>query len=274
MNLASTPPFTAAPAIADAFVAARRAGRALPGYPGPIPPDLAGAYQCQEAAIELWSDEIAGWKVGRIAPPLSLRFGAERLAGPIFARNTWAADGPDPTTTPIIPGGFAAVEAEYVFRLEADAPPQKTSWLLQEGRELPGELSTGVEIAGSPLATINDVGPAVVVSDFGNNAGLIVGSRIEGWRDRLDTLVCETLIEGRSVGRGGAASIPGGPLEAVRFLLELAARRGRPLRAGQLISTGAATGIHDIRVGQRARVDFGPDGVIECVAVSARLEAE
>jgi 2-keto-4-pentenoate hydratase len=220
-------------------------------------------------AIELWPDEIAGWKVGRIAPPLSLRHGAERLAGPIFARNTWAADAAAPTTTPVIPGGFAAVEAEYVFRLAADAAPQ-TSWSLENVRELPGELHVGVEIAGSPLATINELGPTVVVSDFGNNAGLIVGPPIEGWRERLDTLACETSIEGRSVGRGGASSIPGGPLEAVRFLLELAARRGRPLRAGQLISTGAATGIHDIQVGERSRVDFGPDGAIECIAVRAQ----
>ena len=269
MNLASSSSFDAAPAIARAFVDARQAARPLPDYPGPIPPDLASAYRCQEAAIELWPDQIAGWKVGRIAPPLDLRHGAERLAGPIFARNTWDADPAAPTPTQISPGGFAAVEAEYVFRLEADAP-HKTSWSLQDARDLPGELHTGVEIAGSPLAAINDLGPTVVVSDFGNNAGLILGPRIERWRERLDTLVCETWIEGRTVGRGGVSSIPGSPLEAVRFLLEVAARRGRHLRAGQLISTGAATGIHDIRVGERSRVDFGPDGAIECVAVQAQ----
>jgi len=33
--------------------------------------------------------------------------------------------------------------------------------------------------------------------------------------------------------------------------------RGRALRAGDLVATGAITGIHDVVPGQRARVRFG-----------------
>jgi hypothetical protein len=53
------------------------------------------------------------------------------------------------------------------------------------------------------------------------------------------------------------------------FLLNLLHRRGRRLEAGQLISTGAATGVHDILAGQTAVADFGPDGHIDCLAVPA-----
>ena len=256
--------------IAERFVQARLSATPLPDYPGPIPADLATAYRIQEAAIARWPDEIAGWKVGRIPPAVEARFGAGRLAGPIFSRNIWPS--PAATECPIIPGGFAAVEAEFVFRLEQDAPADKTSWTLAEAAALDGELHIGVEIAGSPLKTINELGPAVVVSDFGNNAGLFVGPPIPNWRERLMGLTCETFIEGRSVGQGGAVAIPNGPLDAVRFLAEVCARRGRPLKAGQLISTGAATGIHDIVVGQRARVVFD-DGLIECEAVQAKAGA-
>ena len=73
-------------------------------------------------------------------------------------------------------------------------------------------------------------------------------------------LTCESFIEGKSVGKGAASDLPGGPVEALRFLAEHCAQRGRPLKAGMLISTGAATGIHDIAAGQRARVDFGALG--------------
>jgi len=52
-------------------------------------------------------------------------------------------------------------------------------------------------------------------------------------------------------------------------MLEHAARRGRPLRAGQLISTGAATGIHDIAAGQVGRVSFGRYGAVGCRAFAA-----
>ena len=113
--------------------------------------------------------------------------------------------------------------------------------------------------------------PAVVVSDFGNNAGLIVGPQILDWQARsFDSLTCETFIEGTRVGRGSANSVPGGPLAALAFALARAARRGGPLKAGDLVSTGAATGIHDIRIGQGAAVVFAGVGEIRCRAVRAQ----
>ncbi|HUO91202.1 MAG TPA: hypothetical protein VMU08_18680 [Rhizomicrobium sp.] len=111
-----------------------------------------------------------------------------------------------------------------------------------------------------------------MVSDFGNNAELILGPAVADWSRYPETLTCETFIEGESVGKGTASDLPGGPVEALRFLLEHCAQRGRPLKAGMLVSTGAATGIHEIAAGQRARVDFGALGAIECVAVVARPE--
>jgi 2-keto-4-pentenoate hydratase len=168
---------------------------------------------------------------------------------------------------PVFDGGFAAVEAEFIVRLAADAPAGKTSWSSLEAGDLAGELFAGIEPAGSPLAPINDLGPTVIVSDFGNNAGLILGPAIPAWRERsLDQLTTETFIDADSVGRGTAASVPGGPLAALAFALECCARRGLPLKAGQLISTGATTGVHQIRAGQRARAVFGGIGEIHCVA--------
>jgi 2-keto-4-pentenoate hydratase len=41
------------------------------------------------------------------------------------------------------------------------------------------------------------------------------------------------------------------------------------LKAGYVISTGAATGIHDIRIGQSARVHFAGVGELTCRAVPA-----
>ena len=49
--------------VAEAFVAARLAARALPDFPGVLPSDLATGYRHQEAAIGLWPDEIVGWKL-------------------------------------------------------------------------------------------------------------------------------------------------------------------------------------------------------------------
>ena len=258
---------TNSPPIARAFVEARRAGQSLSPYPGPAPVTLAEAYGIQDEAIAAWPDRIAGWKLGRIKEPLDQQYGAGRLAGPIFSRNVWQA-GAEPTRFPVIDGGFAAVEAEYVILLGATAP-DRGDWTADGVVSLIGQVFTGVEIAGSPYSGINESGPAVTASDFGNNAGLILGDEIIGWRDRLADLTCTVAIDGQTVGMGGAVDIPGGPLDSLAFLLNLLHQRGRRLEAGQLISTGAATGVHEIHIGQSAVADFGSDGRIACRAVAA-----
>lgn len=257
-------------ATAQQFVRARLTAQPMRQYPGAVPESLDAAYACQDAAIELWPDEIGGWKVGRIPDQWRARFGEERLIGPIFRRAIAEAEHGYLVEIPVFDGGFAAVEAEFVFRLAADAPPDKIQWTAGDAGNIAGALHIGIEPAGSPLATINELGPAVVVSDFGNNAGLIVGPPLLEWRKRsFDSLTCETFLDGVSLGRATANSIPGGPLAALAFALARAARRGRALKAGDYISTGATTGIHDIRDGQRAHVLFHGEGEIHCRAVRA-----
>ncbi|MES2034225.1 MAG: 2-keto-4-pentenoate hydratase [Pseudomonadota bacterium] len=274
-SVSTTSPGGGAPAdIARAFVEARRGARALPGYPGPLPKTLAEGYAIQDIALGLCPDTVAGWKVGRIPPALQARLGAQRLAGPTFSRFLQTVWSGETVALEAITGGFAAVEAEFVYHLAKDAPAGKTRYSTAEALDLVSGLHIGVEFAGSPLQTINDLGSTVVASDFGNNAALVVGPEIPGWRDRSDaSLACETFIEGVSVGTGSAASIPEGPAGALAFLLGHCASRGRPLTAGMYVTTGAATGIHDIYAGQRARVSFGEFGEIFCIAVEARPAA-
>lgn len=248
-------------AIAAAFTTARHEGRALPAFPGDIPADLVAAYAVQDLAISRWPDRVAGWKVGYIAPDRRDASGDERLLGPIFAGQVLDASGE--ASLPVFAGGFGAIEAEYVLRLEADADPARLEWTPGDTIAVPATLFIGIEIASSPLATINQLGPCVVVSDFGNNNGLVLGAQIQDWRQLPEAeLVAETWIDGECVGRGGASVLPGGLLAAYAFALSRSARRGRPLKAGDLIATGNATGIHDIRPGQHARVRFGDHGEI------------
>ena len=252
-----------------AFVGARLTGRALADFPGTIPATLAAGYAVQDAAIARWPDRIGGWKVGYIAPAQRDVSGDDRLVGPIFSRAIWPSMPGQPARFPVFVGGFAAVEAEYIFRLGAEvagAEPGDANAALARV----AAMYVGVETAGSPLASINQLGPTVVVSDFGNNAGLIVGTEILDWKTAMASdLACSTFIDGVEVGRGGAASVPGGLAAALAFALQCCARRGIALPEGTLITTGAATGIHDIRAGQSARVAFEGIGHIDCQAVAA-----
>jgi 2-keto-4-pentenoate hydratase len=248
----------------------------LADYPGPLPPDMEAGYAVQEAAIGLWPDRIVGWKIGLVPVSQQAALGVARLAGPIFRQGVTGVAGtvPGPARLAAIPGGFAAIEAELVVAARADAPVDKMQWSLDEAAAFAGDWHLGVEFAASPLATINELGATVVVSDFGNNTGLVVGPRLDAALVAVpDKLTCRTSIDGKQVGVASVASLPGGPLEALRFLLGHLAERGRSLRAGQWVSTGAITGVHQILPGQQGSVELLGHGRVDVRVVAAAAAA-
>lgn len=247
--------------IAQAFVAARREGRALPKFPGTMPTALDSAYVVQDAAIELAGDRVVGWKVGRINPPLD---GVDRLAGPIFSGAVFDAAA-DPLPMPVFRGGFAAAEAEFLLRVGTAPDPAKTSYTMEEARALIDAVHVGIEIASSPFPGINDNGAPVTVADFGNNNGLIVGDEAEGWRDRdIRTWPITLDINGERIGSATAEAMLDGPFGAARFLLENLASRGIAVAAGTWISTGAVTGVHQVAIGDSVVARFDDRFSVEC----------
>jgi 2-keto-4-pentenoate hydratase len=242
--------------IAARFVEARRRGTSLAAYPGALPRSLDEAYAIQAHAIALRGGRIGGWKLGRINGAMVAALGANRLAGPIFADLIVGDDGAN--IMPVIAGGFGAAEAEFLLRIGQRPDPARTEWTLADARALVDRVAIGIEIASSPLATINVLGPAVTASDFGNNNGLLVGPGLPGWCDAdLDAIEVTLTIDGREAGRGTTATMLDGPWGAVRFLVELCARRGIPLEPGQWISTGAVTGVHEVVPGNHVEASFG-----------------
>ena len=256
--------------IADRFVDARRQAGGMDRYPGDFPDTLDEAYRIQDAAIARWDRPVLGWKVGRVGPPHAARFGTDRLAGPIFSV-VEDRDGRSLAAMPVFADGFAAGEAEYLLRIGVSPPPGKREFTLDEAAELIDAVHAGIEIASSPLRTINQLGPVAVVSDFGNNNGLLVGEAIADWRTRqFEEWPVATLIDGIETGSGRAAAFPDGALGSARFLFELMARRGIALAAGQWISTGAITGVHVARPGQTIEAWFGDEHHLACRLVAEK----
>jgi 2-keto-4-pentenoate hydratase len=253
---------TAADAIARAFVEARTSGAGIADYPGALPQSLDEAYGIQERAIRLFGARVAGWKVGKIPEPLDATYGANRLTGPIFAESVVEAlDGQVPEM-PIFTEGFGAAEAEYLLRLGSLPDRFDRDWTNEAVAAFVDEVRIGIEVASSPFPGINEHGPAVTVSDFGNNNGLVIGQAIDRNSGFLDWPVALT-VDGTMAGEGTAGGMLDGPFGAVRFLFELAANRQLPLAPGQWISTGAVTGVHQVRVGAAVEARFG-DKRVRC----------
>lgn len=256
--------------IARALVDARSHDRVLEAYPGAMPGSLAEGYLIQERALDCVGRIIGGWKIGRVRPTDVAAFGAERLAGPIFSDSIVAASSEVPVQMPVLQG-FAAVEAEVLLRVGSPPPADCDT---ASARAFVDEVRFGIEVASSPFVGINLHGPAVTVSDFGNNNGLVVGPVIAdagapGVLDQPVTL----MIDGAVIGTGSTAEMLDGPFGSLAFLARLMATRGRQLERGQWISTGAITGVHPVSPGQHVRATFGHALVVECEVV-ATAEAQ
>ncbi len=240
--------------IAREFVAARRGAYGLSPYPGVRPTTVADAYAIQDRAIALDGRRVAGWKVGKINPPLDAELGTNRLAGPIFADQvvygTFEHLG-------VIADGFGAAEAEYCVRIGRAAPAGRTDLTLDEALDMVDAVHIGIEIASSPYPGINADGPLVTMSDFGNNHGLLIGAEVPGWRDLsfIDWPVVSR-IDGTVIGQATARTMLDGPIGAVAFLVDCLARRGMALEPGQWVSSGAVTGVHPVTPGQRFDAEF------------------
>ena len=239
---------------ARAFVDARLSAGSLPSYPGTKPETIDEAYKVQDSAISIWPDAIVGWKAGRIPEPWASDLNQDRLVGPVFdARNHDFSR--ETLDMPVFASGFAAVEGEVVAVIAEDAANNKTTYSTADALDMVESVHVGVEVASSPFSEINDHGPLVTISDLGNNYGLILGQQIKDWRDfALADWSFETQINGRVVGSATPESMPGGPLESVRFILENTARRGLFLKKGMRLLTGAVTGVHPARSGDSAQV--------------------
>lgn len=265
----STP--TAEEAVAAELVAARRDGRSLTRFPGPVPASMAEAYQIQESAMSLWQDSLVGWKIGYIPADYRTAGDPDRLVGPIWRQQYHLSEKHvSAVEVGIFASGFAAVEAELVIRLGQDLPDHETGgWTAEEAADLEQRLLVGIEVASSPIPDINSLGPTVIASDFGNNNGLVLGSILANRPDGAPAqLAC--YVDGQLMGEGSAENLPGGIHHGLATALNILASRGQPVRAGMVFATGAITGIHPIGPGQHCRVDVRGGPSVELRTADAR----
>jgi 2-keto-4-pentenoate hydratase len=250
--------------VSAAFVSARLEDRVLAEFPGAYPDDLDAAYQIQDSAITLTGRSVGGWKVGKIAPQMVAAYGAERIGGPIFSDQIIYAAGGEVVDMPVL-SGFAAVEAEILLQI-GRVPEGDLS--VEAAPDYVSDVRLGIEIASSPFPGINEHGPAVTASDFGNNFGLVVGPAIDGWRD-LDLLNAPARLEidGVMQGEGVMANMLNGPFGSLAFLNNMLRRRGLCLKEGDWISTGAITGVHQTTAGHDVRATFAQKFAVACRTV-------
>jgi len=224
---------------ADALIEARREGRPCPPLRGELLPagDVASAYRVQRAQVARWlagGDRRVGAKIGLTSVAVQRSLGVHE---PDFGTLLAGMAVPDGAEVEL--GGLLQprVEAEVAFVLGADLTDERVTTV--DVIRAVDHLLPAIEIVDSRVAGW-DISIVDTVADNASSALFVLGTvprRLGDVDLRLAGMVLEHAGEPVSVGAGAACL--GNPLHAVAWLAGTLAREGDPLRAGDVVLSGA-----------------------------------
>jgi 2-keto-4-pentenoate hydratase len=206
---------------------------------------------------------------------------AYRVQDEVFAElwpgvraTAWKAGGPsdkvEPTASPIAPErllrspasvaaasmNMVGVEAEVAFRFAKDLPPRTRPYSERSIAAAVGEVLVVIELCDTRLANWKETPGLWKLADFQNNGGLVLGSGTKDWQ-KVDFLKQEVefRIGARVVKAKGAHSY-GNPMRLLPWLARHCGKRGLGLHAGDIVTTGAWSGLEIAKPGDEVTAKF------------------
>jgi 2-oxo-3-hexenedioate decarboxylase len=247
---------------AELLIAARNEDRKMESLPSEAEPKtLEEAYAIQEEILRTGGYKLAGWKVALTNDEAMERVDAtEPAAGPLFAKHVTAT----PQTIEGGSEGVAGFECEFAFRLGKDIPAEGAPYTGQVVAAGIDSLHPAIEVVGARIANRPALGVSGLVADHAGNYSFVYGAAVPGWQ-KLDLAKCGVrhLVDGEEVAASNGANVLGNPLNALAWLANHLATRGHELKAGQWVTTGAATGPIPAPVGSTVTADFEGLGKVE-----------
>jgi 2-keto-4-pentenoate hydratase len=217
----------------------RRRARLEPLSPDLRPDDIAEAYAMQEQLQSLFAPErgtVAGYKIAITTPVMQRLMGIDHpCGGAIFASMVHDS----PARLRCTDYVNVAVECEIAVRLAADLPGGRT-YDRDSVAGAVGACMAAIEIIDDQNADYKKADAFNLIANNAWNGGVVLGTGRTDWRQSdLAGLAGRMLINGEAVGSGVGADVLGHPLNALAWLANTMAERGRPLRAGMVVSTGS-----------------------------------
>jgi len=246
---------------ADALATAVRTGV-------PCPPvrdlfaadDVEAAYAVQRLGVlrgEQAGRRIVGRKIGLTSPSVQRQLGVDRPDfGALFADMAIPDGGRVPARRLLQP----KIEAEVALVLGADLPyPDCT---VAEVLRAVDFALPALEIVDSRIADW-DIGFVDTVADNASSGLFVLGGRPVPMTAFDPREVHMTMTrDGERVSTGTGADCLGSPLNAAAWLADASARRGDPLRAGDIVLTGALGPMVPCAPGDRFEAHITPLGTV------------
>lgn len=201
------------------------------------PGDMALAYAVQQANVDArlaQGERIVGRKIGLTSLAVQRQLGVDRPDfGALFA-NMACGDGEPMSLSRLIQ---PKVEAEIALVLERDLTHEKHSFA--DIMSATAYAVAAIEVVDSRIQDW-DIRFVDTVADNASSALFVLGSRPVPLR-KLDLAACGMTMDraGEQVSKGIGAACLGNPLNAAAWLADTMVKLGTPLRAGDVVLTGA-----------------------------------
>ena len=224
------------------------------------PTDGAAAYAVQAANTHFWQSQgrrIVGRKIGLTAKAVQMQLGVDQPDFGVLFDDMAVADGGTLDPARVIQ---PKAEAEVALVLSSDlADPSCDAAAVAAAT---ASAVAAIEIVDSRIADWK-ITFADTVADNGSSAFYVLGSDPKPL-DGLDLYTCGMALEvnGALVSLGAGAACLGHPLEAVAWLARTLAAAGDPLRAGDVVLTGALGPMVAISRGDRVEAKIGGLGSV------------
>lgn len=222
--------------------------------------DAAGAYAIQAINTRYWMQQgrrIVGRKVGLTAVAVQKQFGVDQPDFGVLFDDMQLPDGGTLAPSSMLQ---PRAEAEVALVLARDVDnPTATE---QDIAAATSHAVAAIEIVDSRIADWS-ITFADTVADNGSSARFVLGKQTHAL-DALDLYTCGMVLEvnGAVASVGAGAACLGHPLKAAAWLARTLAAAGEPLRAGDIVLTGALGPMVTLQPGDRIEAKIGGIGAV------------
>lgn len=243
------------------WVQAQHAAKArFVNLPAPhTPRSIDEAYLVQEALHRVWTAErgpIVGLKIATTTKVMQRLMGIDHpCAGAIFEKSVHTT----PAQIRFNAYQHLLIECELALRLVIDLPKKPVPWTRETVRPAISTLMPAFELIEDRHAHYPECRATSLIADNAWNGGIVLGRPRTLPNAEVDGLDGELLVNGRAVGLGRTDD----PLGALAWLANLAADRGRPLKANQVVITGSVLPTHPVAPGDTVRFRIAGLGDVE-----------
>ncbi|ROR45665.1 2-keto-4-pentenoate hydratase [Kitasatospora cineracea] len=248
-------------AAADRLLAAQAAGVPCPPVRDLIGrTDVHAAYAVQQRVVRAHTaagGRVAGRKIGLTSPAVQAQLGVDRPDfGVLFADMQY----PDGAAVPADSILQPRAEAEIAFVLGADLADGDLT--LGQVRAAVDHAVAAIEICGSRIAGW-DISFADTVADNASAGAYVLGTERRSLREFEPREAAMTMsVDGEQVSAGDGAACLGDPLLALQWLARQARDLGDPLRAGQVVLSGALGPMRAVGPGSTVEAVVAPLGTV------------